>query len=248
MSTLLHQDNSPQPPKILTSAIEIHGALQQLQKNNLPLKIRFQGREQHYLSYIVATDRENTSVAMDEFVPDTAKRLLASGEPFHVEAHIDGVRTHWSHQQPGIPASIGGHPCLWFKFPDEVRQHQRRATFRASVIPDAPASITLQGPSLSEPVSGRLLDVSATGCRVHFDTASTGLEPGQYYDKCTLKMPHGSLQVSVEVRHLQVIEDKEISRAGIRFHRPDGITQRNIERYVYQLQREARRSEGGELF
>lgn len=248
MSTLFNEDSSPQPPKLLTTAAEINGNFRTLLNNNLPLKIRFPGREQRYLSYIVAVDRENASLALDEFVPNTSQRLLQSGEEFHVEAHIDGVRINWSHQQTGIPAEINGHPCLWFKFPEEMHHHQRRGTFRANVIPDQPASIVIAGIALATPVRGRLLDISATGCKVHIDSADTKLKAGQLYEKCNLIMPHGSLDLSVEVRHVQVIEDNDISKVGLRFHQADGVTQRNIERYVYQLQREARRDDGGELF
>jgi len=245
---MFNENSSPQPPRILTTATEINGNFRTLMNNNLPLKIRFPGREQRYLSYIVAVDRENASLALDEFVPNTALRLLQSGDEFHVEAHIDGVRINWSHQQTGIPAEINGHPCLWFKFPEAMRYHQRRGTFRANVIPDQPASITIAGKTLTTPVSGRLLDISATGCKVHIDSANTNLKAGQLYESCSLIMPHGSLGLSVEARHVQAIEENDITKVGLRFHQVDGVTQRNIERYVYQLQREARRDEGGELF
>lgn len=248
MSTLFDEGSGPQPPKILTTPAEINGNFRTLLNNNLPLKIRFPGREQRYLSYIVAVDRENASLALDEFVPNTALRFLQNGEEFHVEAHIDGVRINWSHHQTGIAATINGHPCLWFKFPEEMHHHQRRGTFRANVIPDQPASITLAGNALATPVSGRLLDISATGCKVHIDSANTHLKAGQLYESSSLIMPHGSLTLSVEARHVQVIEEKDITKVGLRFHQVDGVTQRNIERYVYQLQREARRDEGGELF
>jgi len=248
VSTLFNENSSPQPPKILTTAVEINGNFRILLNNNLPLKIRFTGREQRYLSYIVAVDRENASLAIDEFVPNTAQRLLQNGEEFHVEAHIDGVRINWTQEQAGIPAQINGHPCMWFKFPEEMRHHQRRGTFRASVIPDQPANMTIAGAALGTPVSGRLLDISATGCKVHIDSANTHLKAGQLYEKSSLAMPHGSLGLSVEVRHVQAIEENDISKIGLRFHQVDGVTQRNIERYVYQLQREARRDDGGELF
>ena len=39
-----------------------------------------------------------------------------------------------------------------------------------------------------------------------------------------------------------------MSFAGIRFHKMSGLVQRNVERFVYQLQREARRFEKDELF
>lgn len=248
MSTLFNEGSGPQPPTILTTATELNSHFRVLLNQKHPLKIRFPGREQRYLSYIVAVDLKNTSLALDELVPDTAKRWLQNGEEFHVEAQVDGVRINWSHHQVGINAKIDGHPCLWFKFPEQMRHHQRRGTFRAHVVPEQPASMTIQDPKLDSKLSGRLLDISATGCKIQIDSAQTELQSGQLYEQCTLALPHGTLSLAAEVRHIQKIEENDTSRIGLRFYRTDGITQRNIERYVYQLQREARRDEGGELF
>lgn len=245
---MFSDNNGPQPPKILNGVLEINSSLRTLMQNNAPLKIRFNGREQRYLSYLVAVDRENQSLALDELVPSGAEKFLQAGEEFHVEAQIDGVRVNWTHSQAAISGKINSHSCYWLRFPAEMRHHQRRGTFRANVLPDQPASITLAGAGLDIPVTGRLLDISATGCKVHIDDAQTGLQAGQLYDNCTLEMPFGSLALTIEARHVQSFDESNISRAGLRFHQMDGITQRNIERYVNQLQREARRTEGGDLF
>ena len=243
MSIFFNRDTCPQPPKILRSTIECFTALQQLQKKNAPLKIRFHERNVNFLTYIAAIDKENASLALDEFIPNTATRLLESGEPFSVETSLDGVRTSWIQETKGIAASIDNHPCFWFRFPSEIRQYQRRATFRATTIPEATSSISIMGAALTQPIQGQLLDISATGCKARFNTAHTQLEPGQFYEQCILHLPNGSQHLSIEVRHVQSMEEKKCSQAGIRFHQPDGSTQRNIERYVYQLQREARRNE-----
>lgn len=55
------------------------------------------------------------------------------------------------------------------------------------------------------------------------------------------KLPFGTVQTAVELRHLVVNEKLDTTFCGLRFHRISGPTQRQIERFVYQLQREARR-------
>ncbi len=54
--------------------------------------------------------------------------------------------------------------------------------------------------------------------------------------------------MEVELRHVHFEEKVGYSFAGVRFHQMSGLAQRNIERFVYQLQREARRFEKDELF
>ena len=49
--------------------------------------------------------------------------------------------------------------------------------------------------------------------------------------------------VAVELRHLYYDRSREASMAGMRFYEISGYEQRQIERYVFQLQRESRRLE-----
>lgn len=237
------ESNGPQPPKILTTAAEIYGSLKTLNKHVIPLKIRFAGREQPFLSYVAAIDRDSSSLAYDELVPVDGTQLLLAGKRMHVEAMIDGIRLNWSHEHPAIEATHNEHKCYWLRFPEEVHHHQRRATFRANISIDLPASIELRSANLQEPLKARLLDISATGCRVRFEQLDSELKAGQLFNDCTLFTPDGNLALDVEVRHIQQKDQQKSAFVGLRFHNVSGITQRNIERFVYQLQREARRSE-----
>jgi c-di-GMP-binding flagellar brake protein YcgR len=45
----------------------------------------------------------------------------------------------------------------------------------------------------------------------------------------------------VELRYLHFEEKISTTFAGVRFHNMSGLVQRQVERFVYQLQREARR-------
>jgi c-di-GMP-binding flagellar brake protein YcgR len=48
---------------------------------------------------------------------------------------------------------------------------------------------------------------------------------------------------AVELRHVQYEDKVDMTFVGTRFHRMNGLEQRQVERFVYQLQREARRTE-----
>ena len=53
----------------------------------------------------------------------------------------------------------------------------------------------------------------------------------------------GSMTTPVELRYLHHEEKIDTTFAGVRFHNMSGLVQRQVERFVYQLQREARRTE-----
>jgi c-di-GMP-binding flagellar brake protein YcgR len=238
----LNADDAPQPPKVLSTPMEIAGTLRQLQESHDPLIITFHERSQRFQSYLVDVDRESNMIALDEMVPRDGERYLLAGESFRVEGFHDGVRIAWeSNGTLTIDESEGGR-CYRGPLPDEVVYHQRRNAFRAALKLAQLVSVELVGEKLKFPVSGKLLDISATGCKLRFEGDITPrLQLGQVYDRFSAELPFGKMTAPVELRYLHFEERISTTFAGVRFHNMSGQVQRQVERFVYQLQREARR-------
>ena len=235
-------EDAPQPPKVLTTPLEIVSTLRMLQESHDPLIITFHERSQRFQSYLVDVDRESAMIALDEMIPRDGERFLLAGEPFRIEGFHEGVRIAWeSNGTLAIDESNGGR-CYRGTLPDEVVYHQRRNAFRAALKLAQLVNIELAGEKLKVPLSGKLLDISATGCKLRFDgDITSGLQLGQVYDRFLAALPFGSMTTSVELRYLHHEERIDTTFAGVRFHNMSGLVQRQVERFVYQLQREARR-------
>ena len=67
------------------------------------------------------------------------------------------------------------------------------------------------------------------------------IEIGQRQCVSTHPPLFGNQPTSVELRYLHFEEKINTTFAGVRFHNMSGLVQRQVERFVYQLQREARR-------
>lgn len=242
MSNALNAEDAPQPPKVLTTPLEIAGNLRMLQESHDPLIITFHERTQRFQSYVVNVDRENNSIALDEMIPRDGERFLLAGEPFRIEGFHEGVRIAWESNGPLTIDDSNGTRCYRGTLPDEVVYHQRRNAFRAALKLAQLVSIELGGEKLKVPLAGKLLDISATGCKLRFDgDISNGLQLGQVYDRFIAALPFGNMTTSVELRYLHHEEKIDTTFAGVRFHNMSGLVQRQVERFVYQLQREARR-------
>ena len=242
MSNALNAEDAPQPPKVLTTPLEIAGNLRMLQESHDPLIITFHERTQRFQSYVVDVDRENNAIALDEMIPRDGERFLLAGEPFRVEGFHEGVRIAWESNGPLTIDDSNGTRCYRGTLPDEVVYHQRRNAFRAALKLAQLVSIELGGEKLKVPLAGKLLDISATGCKLRFDgNISNGLQLGQVYDRFIAALPFGSMTTPVELRYLHHEEKIDTTFAGVRFHNMSGLVQRQVERFVYQLQREARR-------
>jgi c-di-GMP-binding flagellar brake protein YcgR len=132
--------------------------------------------------------------------------------------------------------------CYRGPLPEEVVYHQRRNAFRAALKLASLVDIEIGGDKLKFPLRGKLLDISATGCKLRFEgDVSERMQLGQVYERFIASLPFGSMTTPVELRYLHFEERINTTFAGVRFHNISGLVQRQVERFVYQLQREARR-------
>ena len=249
MSSPFSQEDGPQPPKVLKAPVEIVANLRQLQQNHDPLIITFHGRNQRFQSYVIEVDRDKKLLILDELMPRDGERYLANGEAFNVEAFHEGVRVAWKCEENVRIAEHEGARCYFSPMPLEVTYHQRRSAFRAPLKQSELIKIELAGDKLRTAIPGHLLDISATGCKLRFPgNISSSLQAGQVYERFTARFPFGAMTTAIEMRHVQYEEKVDTTFVGARFHRINGQEQRLVERFVYQLQREARRVESDGLF
>ena len=236
--------DAPQPPKVLDTPLEIAANLRLLLESHDPLIITFPDRSQRFQSYVVHVDRDSNSWALDEMIPRDGERFVENGEPFRIEGFHDGVRIAWECNSPLTITQVDGNRCYRGELPLEMTYHQRRNAFRAALKLSQLVDIVLDGSRLKGhgPLRGKLLDISATGCKLRFDgNIEDRLQLGQVYEKFAAGNPLGLSQTMVELRHLHYEERIDTTFAGVRFHNLNGQMQRKIESFVYQLQREARR-------
>jgi c-di-GMP-binding flagellar brake protein YcgR len=242
------EDEGPQPPRILKTAPEIQANLRLLMDNHIPLLVRFAERNQRYQSYLVEIDREKGWIALDELIPNDGERMMASGEPFQVEGFYEGVRVAWNNCYPVHLGELDDARCYWVPLPDEILYHQRRNAYRAPLL-GQPIIAELSGKTMGKSLEGKVLDMSATGCKLSFQgNLQSGLQAGRVYDQFSVKLPFGTITTAAELRHVVFDEKQDLTFCGIRFYRISGLTQRQIERFVYQLQREARRDQASDRF
>lgn len=237
------ESRAAQPPTLLTSPIEIVSNLRALQQHRDLLVMTFADRQQVFHSYIVDIDRENSRIAYDELIPNDGERYLLNGEPVTITAYRDGVRMIWSHTQQGLADTLESAPCYWLSLPTEVSYHQRRNAFRANIPTEQPIEAQVNGKTLQAAIPAQLIDISATGCKLDIKSLTPNLQPGQLYDALELELPTGRITLNAELRHLNKDEASNSTQGGFMFHQVNGATLRIIERFVYQLQREARRSD-----
>ena len=116
---MFNEADAPQPPKVLSTPLEIAANLRQLQESHDPLIITFHDRSQRFQSYVVNVDRDSDTLALDEMIPRDGEKFIENGEPFRVEGFHDGVRIAWECTAPLTISEVDGHRCYRGAMPEE---------------------------------------------------------------------------------------------------------------------------------
>lgn len=248
MSNPFAEDEGPQPPQVLKTVVEVHANLRLLMDNRIPLLVRFAERNQRYQTYLIEINREKGWIALDELMPSDGERIMTAGEPFQIEGYYEGVRIAWSNEHAAHLGELDDARCYWAPLPDQIIYHQRRNAYRAH-LSGQPIDAELSGKTINKPLVGKVLDMSATGCKLSLKgNTQSGLQTGRVYEQLSVKLPFGTITTAAELRHIVFDEKLDLTFCGMRFYRISGLTQRHIERFVYQLQREARRDQASDRF
>lgn len=249
MSTLFNQEAGPQPPRDLRSPIEILSLLKNIQQRRDPLHITFLERPQKFQSFLVKIDIEAKALWLDEMMPRGGDRYAIAGEAFRVDAWHEGVHMRW--ECAGAQRLIlDGAPTYSTPIPLEMVYHQKRGAFRAVVKRSMQLGVHLGHAKRDVSLDGTLVDISATGCKARFSGDRTKqLPPGDLFERCWLELPEtGRLSPGIEIRHAHYDPESNETHAGLIFRQPAAGAQRQIDRFVNFLQREARRLEKEDLF
>ncbi|WP_122860324.1 flagellar brake protein, partial [Pseudomonas viridiflava] len=194
-------DDAPQPPKVLNTPLEIAANLRLLLESHDPLIITFHERAQRFQSYVIEVDRETNVLALDEMIPRDGERFLTNGESFRVEGFHDGVRIAWESSEQMDIVDNDGQRLYRGPLPEEVIYHQRRNAFRAALKLAQLVDIEIGGDKLKSPLKGKLLDISATGCKLRFEgDLSERMQLGQVYERFIARLPFGAMTAPVELR------------------------------------------------
>ena len=249
MSTLFEDVSGPQPPREVTTRAEILALLKSLQHARTPLNISFGDRTQSCQSYVVGVEAESGNLLLDEMIPNIGDKWASQGESFRVDAWMEGVHMRWQ-SADAFKVMLEDAPAFQVPLPATLTYHQRRGAFRATVQRSIDTRIQLIHAKDKPRLEGELLDISATGCKARLAGNQLHLlQSGDRYALSRLLLPDDTeFDIELEVRHCSYHQHTDETHVGLRFHQPAPAGQRQIDRFVHYLQREARRLEKEDLF
>lgn len=231
---------------IVTRQASIFAVLRSLQKSRAPLTLSFGDKEQQFTSIILKVDLEEGFFLLDEIAPPSGHDKAMTGKTFTIHANDKGVQVAFSGNRVVGAGRNEGAAIYKIPMPRQLLYKQRRDAYRAHIAMSDQVEVKLISYERQKPLVGRIIDISSTGCKVEFPyRVEPEFAETEVFDELTFDLPVTEFDTSVlcaaEARRAVYQNDKQITQCGFRFINPDGRNQREIDRFVAYLQREARR-------
>jgi flagellar brake protein len=226
---------------------EICQILRELRKSKAILNVSFNHGHDQCLTNIIGVDAEKYVVYLDVGLDaGFNRRLLDSNHMIFTKD--DGIRVRWTSAKIALVKLKDGE-ALKIALPKSLIRLQRREFFRCPTPVANPLLCHIPyrhplTPNVVDEMELMLLDVSLGG----IGTVLSGplppvVEVGTVFEDCKLKLPEfGEISISLSVRNVKEITLKSGAhrhRIGLQFAELSKVDERIIQRYVFNLEREA---------
>lgn len=230
---------------IVQNEKEIIQILNDLAKHHEMLKVTF--NHDTCLTNVISVDAKNHVVYLDVGIDEAFNnRLLASRHVLF--SKDDGIRIKWTSAQISL-ATLKDGKAIKIALPQKMMRLQRREFFRLAtpIVNPVPCLIPISdeaNPDADRVLELTLVDVSLGGIAV---IAANPLDEllviGANFDKCKISFPEvGETSLTLQVRNITPITMKDGAikhRIGLQFISPSRGNEGLINRYTYNLERQA---------
>lgn len=230
---------------IVRNQKQIIQILNDLAKHHEMLKVSF--NSDTCLTNVISVDANNHVVYLDIGIDEAFNSRLL--ESHHVVfSKDDGIRIKWTSTQVSF-ATLKDGKAIKIALPQKLMRLQRREFFRLAtpIVNPVPCIIPVSdqaNPDAERVLELTLVDVSLGGIGV---IAANPLDElfviGASFDKCKINFPEvGETSLTLQVRNIIPITMKDGAikhRIGLQFISPSRGNEGLINRYTYNLERQA---------
>ena len=234
---------------ILRGKRHIRRLLQELISNHALISVHLLPGALSFLSAIITLSEDEDWVFLDTSSDETIYHRSLQAERLLCVTQLDRIRIQFRLSNiTEVP--LGGRPALAAPVPEEILRLQRRDTFRLQVPLSHNLKCILPAPendhehknknkSLEIPV----IDISAGGLSMEIPFSKTAPVIGEKINGCYLKLSDNLISIDLQVRNHGrriLANGKEMLRLGCSFISLPTQASNQIQRYIYQIERELR--------
>lgn len=228
--------------RYLEQGDDIVRALKVLRDQRAEVSISFESESGLYRVKVL--DVTDTELLLEDIQPRTGHSLLAKGLEFTATCRVQGLYTYFSGNRVASCEAERGLPYYRVSLPTRMLYQQRRRAARFRI----PLKVAGNGAKLTllraHPETGEIIDISAGGCRVAFDSQlSEPLIIDRVRENCEIDVPNLlNLEGVGIVRHCHVDSAKAKTVCGIELVDMSVTARRRLEQFIQSISRASQRS------
>ncbi|MDR2015965.1 MAG: flagellar brake protein [Azoarcus sp.] len=233
---------------------QIRQLLQELINSHALISVHLLPGELSFLSTIVTLSDDEEWIFLDASPNETIYRRSLQAERLLCVTQLNKIRVQFRLTN-AIEIPVGSHPALAALIPEEVLRLQRRDAFRLQVPLSHDLRCILPTPENEQHhnhagfrkkgIEVPVIDISAGGLSMELPFSKTAPVVGDRINGCRLKLPEHLIKLDLEVRNhgLRILANgKQMLRLGCSYVSPPTQAANQIQRYIYQIEREMRAS------
>jgi c-di-GMP-binding flagellar brake protein YcgR len=235
---------SERPSSIYTTylhkADEITRALKTLRDQRAALQLRFSGDSTLYTAKIL--DVSNSELLLEDIRPRSGRQLMTKGRAFSFSGRSAGLYVHSEDNQILKIDAERGLPFYRISPPTSVLCQQRRRTARFRLplrvlTSDSRATLVRKRDNGHESLVGRVIDISAGGCRVEIDgPMDPPIATDEELRSCVIKVPKlPEFDAKGAIRHFNYNKKSNTLTCGIELTEMSVTNRRRLEHFIQTL-------------
>ena len=228
----------------IKSAREIERILSGMIKTQVLVTVQGHKTRQSYLTTLLGLNEQTGKLYFECSRDDLVDEDLSAGPGATLVAYHDGVRIQFVTQRADR-ALYSGLNAYKIDLPGSVYRIQRREFFRVATPQAQPARCIIPvGESQIETV---VVDISVGGVGLRCALDEKVSQVADLLHGCRLLIPElGEYPVTLQVRNRMTVNLKngaQVWRLGCEFANPSALLERDLQNYIFKLERERRSHE-----
>ncbi len=228
----------------LSDSADISRAFKLLRDQRAPVQVNFENQSSSYHGKVLDLDGED--FLLEDLQPRDALTKMRPGAEFSLSARIQGIYMHSVSNRVTAVEAERGVPFFRIRLPRTLLYQQRRRAARIRL----PARVAAAGASISlirrnsatkdEPthLDGRIIDISAGGCRAEFDTPAALALGRDEPVICSIEIPNMlSFTAQGSIRHSAHNARKRVMNCGVELLEMQVTDRRRLERFIESIRR-----------
>lgn len=229
----------------LTKTPDVARVMRTLRDQRAAVQLRIDGSGETFTAKVLDVgDRE---FLLEDIQPRSGLRLMKAGVRFSFSARVEGLYAQSSENVVRGVDAERGIPFFHVPLPKSLLYQQRRkaARFRLPLrVATDGASVTLHrnmdpGRTAQGRLFGRLIDISAGGCRVEFDgPVHPPIDTDEVLDTCAITISNQlDFRSKGSIRHFNYNRKTRVVTCGIELTEMNVTDRRRLEQFIQSISR-----------